>query len=765
MTQVFYDCKGKRVALGPELGRGGEGVVFSLEATSDYVAKLYSSPVSQQKALKLAHMTKCQTRDLGTFAAWPCTTLHEHPSTDRVRGFVMPKFPTGAHEIHQIYDIKTRFKHFPGTDWGFLTHTATNCATAFETIHATGHVIGDVNNNNVVVSPNATVFLIDCDSYQISVNGTLHRCEVGVPEYTPPELHNGDFSQTVRTANHDNFGLAVLIFQLLFMRHPFSGRFIGQGDPPEMPKLIQEFRFPFSKNAKQYQMEPPPYWPTLDILPDAIGNLFERAFARSTLANARPTGTEWREALTGLKSELRRCNFDSSHVFYRGRANCPWCQTANDAGVEFFVTLVYSNNKLVAAVFCDRAEELRNLLFQFDRLRVEDHQVAFLNAPQVVIPPFPQGPQSPVCPRKPDRPQKAVLPVEPNVLEMGKMRQRYIRFVAIGIVSSIIGLGGGYAAFLTWGIGPTTFIGGTALFGCWLAWFFSLSAHPYLRAKPQYELETEYYAIALKKYSCDVAEYDGKLIQYQAGMSHHQLQIKEYKVQMQSHSLLKKHYDDHRQAYEQNVKDIDIKLGESHQLRALLNESLLRYRAFYDHYDLEFKGLATEHRSLKPSCDVELLKLRDRAKEEQLKVFLEDISIHDHKIPQVGRARFNTLTAYGIVNAWHITHERLNTIPRLGPAYESLLSWRYEREREFRFDGTTGVPPATSAAIVRKWQRQQRSIEGNLAGILQNTKDQQQKFKSQFDNAKSQIGILRQVIELKLDEVTRIVERAVRGGG
>ena len=84
--------------------------------------------------------------------------------------------------------------------------------------------MGDVNVRNFLVQANGMVALIDCDSYQIR-NGTMTwTCDVGVSLWTPPELQGQNFKGLVRTANHDLFGLAMLVFKLLFMgRHPFAG--------------------------------------------------------------------------------------------------------------------------------------------------------------------------------------------------------------------------------------------------------------------------------------------------------------------------------------------------------------------------------------------------------------------------------------------------------------------------------------------------------------------------------------------------------------
>ena len=92
-----------------------------------------------------------------------------------------------------------------------------NVARSIASVHATGCVIGDINSQGVLVSDAATVSLIDSDSFQVAEALRTFLCEVGVPEFTPPELQGKNFDHVKRTSNHDAFGLAVLIFQLLFM--------------------------------------------------------------------------------------------------------------------------------------------------------------------------------------------------------------------------------------------------------------------------------------------------------------------------------------------------------------------------------------------------------------------------------------------------------------------------------------------------------------------------------------------------------------------
>jgi hypothetical protein len=185
-------------------------------------------------------------------------------------------------------------------------------------------VIGDVNHSGFLIADNATSTLIDSDSFQIVASNRKFLCQVGTPEYTPPELQGKRFDQITRTANHDNFGLAVLIFQILFMgRHPYSGRFQGPGDMP-LERAIGEYRFAYSVNPSRTRMLPPPGAPLLTDFPPFIGEAFEKAFGPSG-PNGRTTAAEWVSILQSLEPHLVQCGADPSHQHIKDKL-CPWCR-------------------------------------------------------------------------------------------------------------------------------------------------------------------------------------------------------------------------------------------------------------------------------------------------------------------------------------------------------------------------------------------------------------------------------------------------------
>jgi DNA-binding helix-hairpin-helix protein with protein kinase domain len=336
--RYLYDNRNQRVELGNRLGEGGEGEVFEVVGQPSAVAKVYRKPPDARQEQKLKAMATLAQADLLKVAAWPTATLHQNPQGSLL-GILMPRV-SGYKEVHTLYSPAHRKKEFPTADWSFLIQVAMNCAIAVEAIHRGGHAIGDVNQSNILVSPKAMVRLIDCDSFQINAGGRCFPCEVGVPLYTPPELQGQSFRGVVRTPNHDRFGLAVLIFHLLFVgRHPFSGRPLTSGDLP-IDKAIKEYRFAYSRAAAQLQIAPPLHTPALSILPAEVARLFERAFStHSAGPTARPTAQEWAANLSAMQKQLKACTADAGHKFPTHLGQCCWCALMKAGAPNYFVSV------------------------------------------------------------------------------------------------------------------------------------------------------------------------------------------------------------------------------------------------------------------------------------------------------------------------------------------------------------------------------------------------------------------------------------------
>jgi DNA-binding helix-hairpin-helix protein with protein kinase domain len=270
------------------------------------------------------------------YAAWPQDTLHP-AKNGPVIGFSMPKVTDRA-PIHMLYSPAHRRQDYPNAGWDFLLLAARNTAAAFETLHAKGHVLGDVNQGNVMVGRDTIVTLIDCDSFQIAANGNVHLCEVGVAHFTPPELQGvSSFSGVRRTANHDNFGLALLIFHILFGgRHPYSGVPLKSDVGNALESDIKAFRYAYSRSAQRRGLAPPPRSIPMSVVTDAVEAMFEFAFNERGARGGRPTAQQWVSTLNAVRTHLKKCAATPIHVYPDHLPRCPWCGLGSQ-GVIYFV--------------------------------------------------------------------------------------------------------------------------------------------------------------------------------------------------------------------------------------------------------------------------------------------------------------------------------------------------------------------------------------------------------------------------------------------
>lgn len=322
---------GGMVEAGAKLGEGGEGVVFEARDGKRAI-KLYHKPLAGPAADKLRAMVLADTQALGAQAAWPLALIAGPGGA--IAGFVMQKAPE-PFDIHAVYSPRDRREKLPRADWRFLVHVAANLAAAFHAAHDAGVIIGDVNHGSVRVGKDGRVRLIDCDSYQITQGGRTLRCGVGVDAYTPPELQGASLADVDRTSDHDAFGLAVLIFQLLFMgRHPFAGAPRVAGAPTDIPAAIAARAYAYAAGGKL--LRPPPSAPPIDLVSPDLVSLFEQAFAGK---GPRPSPLAWHQALMAFAPTLAACPASPRHQTPGHLNACPWC-AFDKAGVSFFPSTV-----------------------------------------------------------------------------------------------------------------------------------------------------------------------------------------------------------------------------------------------------------------------------------------------------------------------------------------------------------------------------------------------------------------------------------------
>lgn len=322
-------------------GRGGEGVVFDV-SVRNLVAKIYHNPPGPELVAKLTCMIANPPDDPERASghaeiAWPLA-LAMH--SGKIVGFLMPKAPMGR-QLVGLLNPKTRKEWMPQFTWQGMLLAARNVADAFQHVHAKGYVVGDVKPENIHVTEQSLITILDTDSFQVydEQKGVIYPCGVATPGYTAPELLQGSLRGQPRRPEQDAFALGVIIFKLLAATnaHPYQGMWVGMGDAPDSDdELVLNGWYTF--RAGSLMRPNPRIMPPSAFPPDVVA-LWERCFVLGHASpSSRPAAKEWFKVLDRIVNSndiLARCADVPWHIHVRD-IPCPWCALAKTQGVSYF---------------------------------------------------------------------------------------------------------------------------------------------------------------------------------------------------------------------------------------------------------------------------------------------------------------------------------------------------------------------------------------------------------------------------------------------
>ena len=334
---AFVTSSGRRLALVSILGKGAEGTIYNVEGDEATAVKIYTDGNGLGRLPKIRAMIADRLHQRTPFVAFPIEAVS---ANGNFAGFTMRKVAT-SRPLFQLCITIDRKSEFPDANFRFMVHVALNLAKAVASLNALGAVVGDLNESGALVSQKqGIVTLVDSDSIQYSSGGKIYRCTKGKAEYTPPELQGRPFNAVDRTINHDAFGLAVLLFEILFLgRHPFSG-VPRTSNHPTIAEAIQSGRFAYSPHKTRTLMDPPQHMPVLTDIPADVAMAFQRAFGphSGNATTTRPTAAEWVPLLEGMEKNIIECKLNPAHYYSRTAPTCPWCRFEVGYGTVLFIS-------------------------------------------------------------------------------------------------------------------------------------------------------------------------------------------------------------------------------------------------------------------------------------------------------------------------------------------------------------------------------------------------------------------------------------------
>lgn len=272
------------LVLGPMLGEGGEGRVFSVEGDPNSVVKVFDAEHRtwhRKEKLDLLLARTFAREGIG----FPTSAI-----TNRDGEFVGYAMPRASGKVLQATVMRpARFKTtYPNWTKADLVDVCISFLERVAYLHSLNILLGDINPKNLMVDGNKDVWIIDADSWQLEG----YPCPVGTPMFTAPTV-SGDYADALRTVEEELFAVATMLFMILITgQFPYARAGADGGD---FAALIKEGKFAFQFRAKSDRDQPDGNWKYMwSHLPFPVKRMFWNTFHRDGARySKRPTADEW----------------------------------------------------------------------------------------------------------------------------------------------------------------------------------------------------------------------------------------------------------------------------------------------------------------------------------------------------------------------------------------------------------------------------------------------------------------------------------------
>ena len=288
---------GRKYKLTKQAGSGAQGVVYE-ENGNNYMVKLYYPSGSESIDADVLDRLRF-IKDIAmpkNFVS--IIDLITHPYI----GYVMEKVT--EHKPLNSYLIPDRNLSFP--EWynqglGLYERIFVGyiIAKAFGELEKSNLSYCDISGNNILIkiAKGASVKMIDVDN--IYTAGKGKSAILGTPRYIAPEVISRQKNPDVLS---DNYSLAVILFELLRVGHPYISDDVLDGTPEDEENAL-------AGNADYVTDDNSTNMLPADIVfTDKLKELFRRCFVDGKHNRlSRPSATEFEQALLEASNKVIKC--------------------------------------------------------------------------------------------------------------------------------------------------------------------------------------------------------------------------------------------------------------------------------------------------------------------------------------------------------------------------------------------------------------------------------------------------------------------------
>ncbi|WP_158098627.1 protein kinase domain-containing protein [Flavonifractor sp. An112] len=317
--EIITSVEGTKYKLGELAGYGAQGVVYQAENSSKMIKLYYptGSDIVDSEILERLSFIK-NVKVPPNFVA--IHELIEAPYVGYVMDRVVDHRPLNT---YLIPDKNLSFAEWYNQGFGlreriFLGYLI---AKAFGALERSNLSYCDISGNNILVKigKGASIKMIDVDN--IYVAGKGNAAVLGTPRYIAPEVISRQKNPDVLS---DNYSLAVILFELLRVGHPYISDEVLDGSPEdEEAALAGKVTYVTDENSTNML-------PADIVLTVKLKELFRKCFVDGKRNRmARPSAQEFEFALLEASNKVIKCPSCGAWHYPR-KANrvysgCPWC--------------------------------------------------------------------------------------------------------------------------------------------------------------------------------------------------------------------------------------------------------------------------------------------------------------------------------------------------------------------------------------------------------------------------------------------------------
>jgi len=331
---VVRDIEGRRYKLVAQLNdTGGQGVIYTTEDTN-LLIKVRTPPRSRDSQDYRRQLLVLAQRNLKIDALVLPRAVLDEPYL----GYIMDRVDHAIPLDELVYPkISSKTWHIETGGLRRRLQIAAELARTILQIHRNGLCYVDLSWKNVLIpsdSKRTLIKLIDPDN--LSIPGTSLAEVIGSAGFIAPEILKED-----RFPNHtsDRWSLAVAIFNLLVLNHPFFGDQVLEGEP-ELEDKAYLGELPYTDSKDNHQNRSSVGLPVGKVLTRKLRELSRQTFeAGVTDPHARPSPEEWLSALQEATDQTALCPHCRGTSYYLPEMRnsdlvCEWCGKTSPRPIE-----------------------------------------------------------------------------------------------------------------------------------------------------------------------------------------------------------------------------------------------------------------------------------------------------------------------------------------------------------------------------------------------------------------------------------------------